>query len=395
MEYQEYDEREDDDLQEGGKKELKLINSGAFGCIFKPEYTCSGKIGSSKYITKIQKNKRTITNELRVSQKVRNISGYVRFFAPVLKFCEVKIKKDRVKDMKKCEVFEEDADKKIEKSTYVSMKMRYVGKIDLRKHIFLSVKTSVFFREIVKTHTHLLKATQKLIANKIVHFDLKYNNVIFDSERKSPIMIDFGQSWLTDELVTDSQIKTAFFVFDQYDYWCIDILICSYITQNVGLSKWKTELVTDSEMKYIFDVFVYGKEPKFDVGNHKKILNDAFKYNILQNPQKIANFETAFNEYSKQFIGTVTWYELYSELIKHVYTWDSYSLAIIYLNMLDDVFISSVELYNNIMIASGMKLAKYVEILEYVVYSVPNSRPAVTLVLNELNRLDFRYAMTK
>ena len=192
---------------------------------------------------------------------------------------------------------------------------------------------------------------------------------------------------MVDELVTDSQIKTAFFVFDQYDYWCIDILICGYITQNVGLSKWKTAIVTEEEMKYIFDVFVYGKEPKFDIGNRKKTLNDAFKYNILQNPQKIDNFETVFNEYSKQFIGTATWYELYSELIKNAYTWDSYSLAIIYLNMLDDVFISSADLYNNIMMASGMKMAKYVEILEYVVYSAPNGRPAVNLVLNEIESI--------
>ena len=380
-----YQEQEQE--QEGGKRELKLINSGAFGCIFKPEYTCSGKIGSEKYITKIQKNKRTIANELRVSEKVRKIKGYARFFAPVLKYCDVKIKKDRVKDMKKCEVFEDESDKKIENSTYISMKMRYVGKHDLRKHIFLSVSTAAFFREILMTHKHILKAIQKLIANKIIHFDLKYNNLIFDQERKSPIIIDFGQSFSPEELVTDSQISKAFFVFDQYDYWCIDILICSYITQIVGLSRWKTELVTDSEMKYIFDVFIYGKEPTYDANNRKNILNDAFKYNILQNPQKIANFETAFNEYANRFIGTGTWWELYSDLIMRTNTWDCYSVAVIYLNILDDVFISNVQLYNSLLISSGTKMKKYVEVMESIVYSSPNNRPLVDAILNEIKSI--------
>jgi serine/threonine protein kinase len=387
MESSQYDDNDNDDHQEGGKKELKLINSGAFGCIFKPEYTCLGNIGSSKYITKIQKNKRTIANELRISEKVRSIRGYVRFFAPVLKYCNVKIKKDRIKDMKKCEIFEDESDKKIEQSTYISMKMRYVGKTDLRKHIFLNVNTSAFFREILKTHTHLLKATQKLIAHKIVHFDLKYNNVMFDAERKSPIMIDFGQSWAIDELKTDSQISTAFFVFDQYDYWCIDILICNYITQEVGLSKSKTAFVTDVEMKYIFDVFIYGLKPEYDEKNNKKTLNDAFKYNILQNPQKMAYFETTFNEYSNRFVGTKTWWELYSDLIIRADTWDCYSIAIIYLNMLDDVFISSSELYNSLLFVSGTKMAKYVEMMEQIVYSAPNGRPSVATVLSEIESI--------
>ena len=386
-EYYNQEDQEDQDFQEGGKKELKLINSGAFGCIYKPELTCSGNIGSTKYITKIQKNKRTIKNELRISEKVRRISGYARFFAPVLKYCNVKIKKDRVSDMKKCEVFEKDSDKKIENSTYISMKMRFVGKTDLKKHLFLTVGISTFFWEILRTHIHLLKAVQKLIANKIVHFDLKYNNVMFDAERKSPIIIDFGQSWSMDELNTESQITTAFFVFDQYDYWCIDILICSYIVQYIGLSKWKTELVTEEEMKYIFDMFIYGNDPKRDANNKKQVFNDAFKYNILQNPQKSAYFETTFQQYSKQFIGTRTWWELYSDLITRADTWDSYSIAIIYLNMLDDVFHSGAELYNKLLLTNGDKMNKYVVTLEQIVYSAPNTRPSVSAVLSEIEMI--------
>ena len=376
--------------QEGGtKNELKLINSGAFGCIYNPNMTCKGKVGSTKYITKIQKSERSIIHELRISKKIRYISGYARFFAPVLKSCEVKIAKDRVKDLKKCEVFENDSEKKIEGSTYVSMKTRYVGNKDLRAYIFSNIESSIFLHELWRTHVHLLKGIQKLFKNRIVHYDLKYNNVIFDNDRKEPIIIDFGQSWLIDELKAEDQLNAAFFVFDQYDYWCIDILICCYIIQKVGIKDAKTEKVTEDEIDHIYDVFVHGREPTYESTseNIKKVVSDVYLYNILQNPTKMKDFKILFKEYAAQFINKKTWLELYLDLIKNASTWDSYSLSVIYLNMLDDVFLSNQELYRTLVTQSSARLPKYVELMERVVYSVPGKRPSVQTVLSEIELL--------
>jgi serine/threonine protein kinase len=376
--------------QDGGgmkkRRELKLINSGAFGCIFKPSLTCNGEVGSAKYITKIQKSERSITNELRISEKVININGYVRFFAPVLKDCNVRFGREHVKDLKKCEVFEGESTKKIESSSYVSMKTRYVGDKDLKSHLFSILSTNsphknkLFLKELWKTHAHLLKGIQKLFANNIVHFDLKYNNIIFDNTKKSPIIIDFGQSWAVDELKTEQQLSTAFFVFDEYDYWCIDILICNYIFQKVEYEKSKTEMVTQEGIDRIYDMFIYGR-PDENHATEKKIQNDAFLYSILLTP-KMAGFKSVFYEYANAFIGKRTWWELYAELIANANTWDHYSLAIIYLNMLDDVFLSNDKLYAEF--ASDSRLSKYVELLEGIVYNMPNNRPSVSMAIKEV-----------
>jgi tRNA A-37 threonylcarbamoyl transferase component Bud32 len=128
-----------------------------------------------------------------LSEKVKKIRGYARYFAPVLKYCQVRIKKDRVKDLNKCEIFENETAKQIEASSYVSMKTRYVGDKDLRDYIFSNKTPKSFLKELVKTHFYLLKGVQKLFANKILHYDLKYNNIIFDFDLKVPIIIDFGQ----------------------------------------------------------------------------------------------------------------------------------------------------------------------------------------------------------
>lgn len=367
------------DEQEGGKtqKEIKLINSGAFGCIYKPTLTCKGNIGSAKYITKIQKSERSIKNEINTSKQIRKISGYVRYFAPILKYCTVKIKKDRINDIKKCEIFEKDSNEELEKTSYVSMKTRYVGDKDLSEYL-LSNNINTFVPELLKTHFHLLKGLHKLVENHILHFDLKYNNIVFDKELKTPIIIDFGQSFNVKELKTDEQISTAFFIFDQYDYWTIDILICNYIVQKVTINEAKIKLVTETELNYILDVFIYGIEPKYNAEtNTKKIISDIFRYNILQNPQKMNDMKTTLNEYFNLFINKRTWWQLFEELMKYTGTWDCYSLSVIYLNVLDDIFLSSPELYEKILNSHEEKLAKFIKSMENVVYSAPNNRPNI------------------
>lgn len=376
--------------QYGGEKikEIKLINSGASGCIYSPNLTCNGKIGSTKYITKIQKNERSIVNELNISKKIRNISGYARFFSPVLKQCNVKIKKDRVDDLKKCEIFEKESDAKIESSSYISMKVRYVGNKDLRAYLFSNINSQSFLPEFWRTHIYLLKGIQKLTEHKIVHYDLKYNNVIFDKDRNAPIIIDFGQSWAINELNTPEQIFLAFFVFDQYDYWCIDILTCSYIFQNIGYTDSKTSLVTKEGIEHICNVFIYGREPKYESGEEKqmkkKIINDVYLYHILQDPSKMSKFRNKFYEYATAFINKQTWWELYEDLIKYANTWDCYSMSVIYLNMLDDIFLSNSKLYETIISTSDTRLHAYINLMETIVYSPPNDRPNVQTVLSKM-----------
>lgn len=372
------------------KKEFKLINNGAVGCIFRPNLTCSGNLGSLKYITKIQKNKRTIKHELRISDKVKKIRGYTRFFAPVLKYCPVHIKKDIANNLKKCEIFENESINQIESSSYVSMKTRYVGNKDLRDYIFSNNTYQTFLTNMLKTNCYLLKALHKLFENKIVHYDLKSNNIMFDSDLNVPIIIDFGQSWCINELNTEEKLSSAFFVFEEYDYWCIDVIICNYIIQKIGYKEATIGLVTEEEINLIYDVFIYGRYPNYDSyedGDKKRTMNGSFLYNILQNPTKMHTFKNVVLEYLQPFINKFTWWQLYEELFKYANTWDCFSLSVIYLFFLDDAYLSNSEIYNTFVEISGIKLQTYVELLESVVYSAPNKRPTAKMVLTSLESI--------
>ncbi len=81
---------------------VHLINQGTYGCIYHPGINCKGKKENIRYVTKIQKNEKTIKNELNIGEKVRKIKGYTRIFAPIIKDCNVSISKSYLEEIKKC-----------------------------------------------------------------------------------------------------------------------------------------------------------------------------------------------------------------------------------------------------------------------------------------------------
>ena len=358
------------------KKELKLINNGTYGCIFHPGITCKGTPESAKYVTKIQKSKRTIKNEWRVSKKILTINGYARFFAPILKQCNVRIQKEESKELMKCDVFK-NADN-TSAQTYVSTKVRYVSNMDLRKYLIKSVPPQRFLLEIWRTHLYLLKAIEKLSSNGIVHYDLKDNNIMFDVKLNEPIIIDFGLSFFKSDLKATDKADNVFFTFADYSYWCIDILACSYIFSVIGHSHAKTEKVRESQLTEIFNVFMYGTEKPTE---NDKIVNSAFEYHLLNSREQFLKFKERYASYFSAFIGK-TWWEMYEDLIQYVDTWDNYSVAVIYANLLDKAYFVRPEVTAKTLEKSRDEMSKYVNGLESIIYAMPNERASATDSMN-------------
>ena len=275
-------------------------------------------------------------------------------------------------------MFNIESDTKIlHNPSYFSMKIRYVGNIDLNNYFFKIVNSTGFFNELKRTHKYVLKGIQKLHNNGIVHSDLKANNIMMDSRRNEPIIIDFGQSWLISDTIIEEKATNIFFVFDQYNYWSIDVLICNYIIQQIGFNESKTVMVSESDLNYIYDIHIYGKEL-----NKAKVVNEAFRYTILQNTHKMDKFKDMFYKYTLQFVNR-TWWDLYNNILQYTSSWDSYSLSVIYLNILDDVNRNYPEIYRS-MYLSNKHLQTYVEFMESVIYSPPDTRPSYKIILKTL-----------
>lgn len=352
--------------------EIRLINQGTYGCVFHPGVTCEGDVESNQYVTKIQRNERTITNEWTISQKIRKIPSYTRYFVPILKKCDVKIKKDNAHNLRECNVFKDDSEEEIAESSYVSMKIRYVGNVTLRNYV-LGVTLDNFVSELLNTHSYLLKALKTLGEAEIVHNDLRSNNIMYDTTRKTkhPLIIDFGLAFSTGDLTT-TKLEKIFYVFDTYGFWCIDVIMCNYIVRVVGIENAKTQKVTTEELANVYDVFLHGKDPK----DESSIENEAFTFKMLNHPEKMTQFELTYKEYFSKFIGK-SWWVVYEYLTKYAKTWDNYSMAVIYLLFLDDIYQSDHSKYNQMAEPHSQVLKKYIDLLEDIVYAAPNKRLTV------------------
>lgn len=358
---------------EGGKKpiEIKLVAEGTYGCIYRPGITCDGKQETQQYITKIQKHKRAIQNESDISNKIRTIPGYTRFFAPILKQCGVKLTKDTQRGLKQCEVFKDDNAADV--AEYVSTKIRYVGDQDLMKYL-LSLDHG-FLEKTMKTHLYLLKGVQKMVARKVVHYDIKYNNVIYDQKLDVPIFIDFGLAFTTDKLLDPkADLEKIFFVFEYYSWWPIDVLMCSFAMREIGKMESMTEKVKLEQLDEIYDVFLHGTRDPHDE-SVRQLKNDIFKIRISNTEEDIATFRTAYYDYFSKFVGQ-TWWELYEDMIRYTSTWDSYSLAATYLVILDEAGAHNGEKYNS-----------YMNFLKSVVYTSPDKRTGLNATVKQLQKI--------
>jgi serine/threonine protein kinase len=282
------------------KEKPQLINQGSYGCIFKPGLKCNGKLENRQYITKIQK-KETSQNEIKISEKLRKITDYELFFSPIVSSCELQLSKVDKNEISNC--------KPIKNSTenLVSSKVKYVGDKDLSDIIIKNpTKTKPLYGHLIETLTILEK-------NGIVHYDIKANNIIYNDKLKIPIMIDFGISFHK-----PINKKNVFYNYsNDYNPWCIDIVICSFI---------EIYLTTENKQREIkkeqIELLIYNYQ------------NENPIFNYLSKTDK-EEWEKNHKTYFYQFIDK-TWQNLQDDLCKYYNSWDNYSLAVVFFEMLNN-----------------------------------------------------------
>ena len=424
------DEPEEDDVDPNA--ESAVLNSGAFGCMFFPGIRCDGTLESKKYITKIQKKTHVTDNEIYISRRIRKkIRGYRNFFAPISKQCRVKMTKKYANNIRKCVLFQNEKDEEIEHEPFVSNKIRYLGNETVKTYLFNIASGKVdptdtivrpmgelFWDAILKTHIRLLTGVHLLLSARIIHMDLKYGNIMMEPHSNQPIMIDFGISVDQKALSTakDSPDQhagsvhisppittsgNAFYVYDTYTAWCFDIFLCNYIVQVVRTPSAKQErgsnddptntldnVPTKEELESIMKEFQYGSNVKYP--KQDKTRNDIFTTTLISKP--------VIERFREKTIASIvsanrSWKEIYHECIHTQYTtWDNYSIAAMYLGILDILKYSKRDAFEQIETTRNTSsdkpfLEEYIQIIESVVYADPMNRPSVKDTMTRLVQL--------
>ena len=306
---------------------IKLINHGTYGCVYHPGVKCNGSVESEKFITKIQKNDDTVQNEIRIGKAIKTIGNYTRFFAPIVGSCPAKITK---KIMEGCDVMNTGS-----QTDYISTKIRFVGKQTLGDYILGAEGGYNVKRErYVRSQKHLLRAIAKMKDSGVAHFDVKHNNIMFDSRLKVPVFIDFGLSILIDDVIGErnrGNLPRAFYTYNTYNYWPIEITMFGYAFSKLGVDEASMRKITVAELEKVIDVFINGRENSRGI----KSPNDLFESRLLG--LSADKFKRDALDYFGKYVGK-TWMHMYDALMSAGVwkRWDKYGLDATYLFLAED-----------------------------------------------------------
>lgn len=176
-----------------------FINSGSYGCIYYPGMDCNGKELDSSMVSKIV-NDQDAQHEIYISKLVRKIKHYQDHFLPVEQYCDVKQKLN----IKPCNA------------------MKRHSKFKL---LYIRYKEPLAIQQDFKPHYHaLLQSIQLLVQHKIVHFDIKEENIILSDK---VYLIDFGLSISMKNIF--SNLESAFYRYAvSYYLWPLEVHLLCY-----------------------------------------------------------------------------------------------------------------------------------------------------------------------
>lgn len=298
------------------EEQPKKIAEGAYGCVFKPAITSQGEI-LSNYINKIQIAKKATEKEPILGKKLKQIPHYRRYYAPSTQVSTLVLSAIDKQEIKKCEVLEKHPDRPM-----VVSKIPYVGDRTLGEQIeqYHTNLPTTTLSQYKSFQTHLEIAINHLLQDsiRIVHNDIKQNNIMYDDILHCPILIDFGLSFCVDDLQTPEQIQQALEIYsEQYPSSSIDIIILGKLVNKPNWSSPNEKLV----LQEIYEIIdrVYETNPVYQT------------VNTIIGSEKTKQYKTKKKQYytkiaEKQKKKTIL--QFVEALLENWDTWDKYSLYV-------------------------------------------------------------------
>ena len=293
----------------GGDK----IGEGSYGCIYHPALNKDGSESENKkYVSKIQKDNKYANNEIIIGKLVSQIDGYINHFAPVLMKENLKITKVKRSFFNDCSALE-DQDKK--SGNLIMMKMEYINGEEFIEYLIKNKENVTIVKNLISSYTHLLTSIKLLTDTRVIHFDIKGDNILFNKDKEIPIIIDFGLSINMNELINKSisvdKLRKFFYVFGpDYYIWPIEIHYICYLL-NVN------ENPTEKEIKKICD----------------ECVNNNIPLKINCSREFINSYRKSCNKILMK-LNESTFADKINRVLSSWYTWDNYSLSIIYLQFI-------------------------------------------------------------
>ena len=284
----------------------ELLSEGGYGCIFRPEITCDGtSLEDTEYVSKIQLYDKSAKKEIELGKIIQTIRGFKHRFVPVLSHCFIDVSEIETKDKKDCSILTKNSDNK-----FILFKILYIEGSTFINFMVKNNNPKNIINNIIHSYNYLLKSIRLLIEKRIVHYDIKGDNILFNDKMKVPSIIDFGLSLNMDK-INMNNLSNYFYVFaPEYYIWPLEIHYLSFLVK-----KKKEPTIVDLEYminKYITNnvALVNNFSPKFLESYKKLCMKQLLIYNKLK--------------YEKSIKKILSYWD----------TWDNYSLSVLYLKII-------------------------------------------------------------
>ena len=348
----------EDTLKQTDKKEnlpSSLLNQGGYGCVYYPAVKCleDSSLDQKKYVSKLQVLNKSAINEVKISKIIKNIIGFDNFFAPIVNICDIDLKKfdntQTDEHGETCGIINRKAHRQ-----FALLHIPYIHDGNFNKNI-IKFGVRKTFIGLIDCYNHLLNGLRHLADIDILHYDLKNDNILYNSVKQQPIIIDFGLSinlkpilpLFAKKNVTLSHrdiklLRDKFYVFaPDYYLWCLEIHIISFFFNG---SKYDFEEQSSTvrygdsgggrkithELKYNTLTYEYIKQIcKMYIAKNKtlRVFNRKFRLDYLKNSIK----------YFSKYIGMKPELVI-KDLLVNWKTWDNYSVSIMYIKIINSVF---------------------------------------------------------
>ncbi len=335
--------------------ETKLVNQGAYGCLYYPGMHCNGKtMDNLRYATKLVVHDEVAENEVAVGNIVKGIVNYGINFVPVIDTCVVgleKVRRHNPHALNKCDIASNNKNNMNPK--FMLLKMPYIDSLYFYDYVTaMGNNKKKIISCIFDTYSYLIESIEQLGKHAVVHYDLKMQNILMNLKTDMPVIIDFGLSIPMGQGASDNRNDafwtTYFYKYSpEYYVWPLEAHVINFLQAGSSPS----QSLSRDDVVSICETFV-------NANVALRIFSKEFRTRYLQ--ACIAQYEP--------WIG-VARNAVRKALLKGWLTWDNYSLSVAYLQIIG--FISETGFTNNHLIV------QYVQLLLMNVHPDPERRKTV------------------
>ncbi len=379
-------------------KKIKLIGDGSYGCVYYPGITCQGKFDNKRNISKLQIYNRASKNEIAISKYIQsNIKDYSKYFVIILQSCNINLNKmsEHKDKLHECKILTDNMDFKLhdkdkDKDTFVLTHSKYIKNKEIDIYLFSIELITIRIAEFINTIYKLFEGIKLLNDNKIIHYDLHSGNILFDLNRKIPLIIDFGIAIDVNNVISSENV---------IDYYKLKRATIKYSPEHY-INPLELHLLTYVLSEYIYEISDYFNDIKL---SQQKL--DIFIDDMISNSKIIVSYISIKNTYEKIFKSDknfkdldISVYKKYVEeyynsfldklypsivnkLVNHIYKIDQYMLivnySIILLKSIDKYIInySNKININNYMNTSIISIYMFIlDLLVYNLHPFPDNR---------------------